>query len=181
MKYLLNVLLLFISLNAFAQSEEIVQQGNVAYHFFDRDSIIERQCSFLCNSYINKYYINKKLPLIYLVYKNPEDSLKYQLSYDNLMGKAFGGNYKNPIAKYYKLGIRITIYNSEISTEDIIKLLDYGINHLGKLKRIRRKALRREDNDPDPEDLQISQQKINLIISEPLTDRMKVVFQKETF
>jgi hypothetical protein len=137
------------------------------------DTTIEKKYSVICSKYIYKYYNHKKSPLIYLaINTKSKDSLPYFLSYDNLMGYMYGATTKKG-----NNGIRITINTSKSTSAAVLKLLDYGINHLEKLKKIRRKTLKKDD-DSTSEDLSINLKKINLIITNPLTEQMKAILNQ---
>lgn len=153
-----------------------VQIGHVVFNSDakDTDSSIEKEYSILCDRYVKKYYANRKIPLIYLEVGAKKDTIVYGLAYDNLRGnstlnKDYG--WKGKYYQYYQPGIRITLYSKKDDPEDLLKFLDYGINHLRELKKIRHRALKMDYYD-QPHNLSIDSQEINQIIDTPSSGKI---------
>ncbi len=174
------LLMSFTSIYSQSVYTRITETGKVVFSS-GRDSSsvsIKEKIAILNNKYIYKYYSKKKLPLIYLSLTNDSTSLdtKYQLSYDNLYGNSLERNYTVPKKKYYKPGIRIRIANTVIDEASLLKLLDYGINHLTELKSLRNKAIK--EGVGSNVFLMLPPDKIKEILSAPTTEKIKNIISK---
>jgi hypothetical protein len=163
--YILSILLL-LSLSGNAQLVFVKQIGSVAFrsNTIDKDSLRKTSYATLCNSYINKYYPKNKLPLVYLVVNPNNDSLLYELAFDNLNGNSLSNKLYNRKSKYDIPGIRIVICSSNMQSEICLKLLDYAINNLSTLKSIRKQALKKDYYD-QPNTLSLNRVIIDSIIN----------------
>lgn len=143
---IISVLLQLIFINHLKSQEGIFirQRSNVIFgsNTWDKDLPIKEKCTSLCIKYLDAYYSKNKLPNIYLAISSKENLTKYELAYDNLHGNSLENKLYKRRYKYDMPGIRIVIYSKELSEMIVLKLLDYGINNLSKLKRIRRDALK---------------------------------------
>lgn len=144
------------------------QIGNVVFgsSLWDRDLPIKKKCAKLCLGYIAKYYPKKKLPNICLAISSREDSAEYKLAYDNLDGNSIDNEFYERKQREDEPGIRIVIYSKELSEIEVLKLLDYGINNLTRLKKIRRDALKQDDYHR-PDNLSLSREEIDSVLKSP--------------
>lgn len=161
-----------------AQAIFTVQTGKVVYGSYSTnpDSLLLRKYSKLCNLYIKRYYPRKKLPLVYLIPVR-SDCIKYELSYDNRMGNSIDNKANKEYVlkdKYARPGIRIRFYSKEDKSNDILRLLEYGITHLRELKRLRKSFMNLEYYD-QPDNLSISHEKIEAILGMPPSPKIKAV------
>jgi len=166
---ILIVLSIFIisSTNAPAQVSFVKQIGRVALNGSntDADSLLKRSYAMLINGHIKNHYSKKRLPLIYLAIRSVEDpSMPFELAYDNLNGNSLENKTYHRRGKYDAPGIRIKIYTKGLRKDEVLKLLEYGVDNLKELKKIRSEALRKEHYD-QPETLSLSREKIMEIIN----------------
>lgn len=162
--FLLFFLTILSNLNA--QTTFTKQLGYIVYGDFDSSvhKSEKEQVAKKMNDYILKTYSKRnKIPLVYLVVSYGFDTTDYELSYDNFYGNSVDNATYERKGKYFQPGIRIKVYSSGINLEEVLKLLDYGINHIGELKSIRAKALEQDHYDR-PATLSISKQKIKSIL-----------------
>lgn len=119
--------------------------------------------ALLCSDYIKSNYPRKSLPLIYLVISN--DSLQYELAYDNLQGNSLDNKTYGRKGKYYEPGIRIKVPDSPNQSQAILDLLNYGIKNLSELKKIRKKAMKLDYYDR-PDNLSLPKEEISKILGD---------------
>jgi hypothetical protein len=116
----------------------------------DSDSSLKTRYAKLCNAYMDKWYQNKKQPLVYLVLSNRAQPSLYQLAFDNLDGNSLKTKLYGRKGKYDLPGIRIMIYSNNRQADILLKMLDYAVNNLSELKAVRNRALRKDYYDqPD--------------------------------
>ena len=157
----------FSSIKSNGQIFFVKQIGHVVFNSssVDSDSSWKIIYTTLINEYIQKHYQKKKLPLIYLtVYSVNNTLMFYELAYDNLNGNSLENEIYDRKGKYDAPGIRIKICSQELQKEELLKLLNYGINNLKELKKIRNEALKKSQYD-QPNTLSLSQEKILEIIN----------------
>lgn len=168
------LMLVVIKMNA--QVFSILRLGKVVYSTasYDADSTIKKRYSRVCSDYVSKYYEHRKLPLIYLLIAYSRiDSAEYELAYDNFKG--FPRTEDNWVgnAALHKFGIRIRFYSVTYQPENLLKLLDYGINHMQELKRQSRSLRKRIEYDDDVQSLSLSSGKIHWILEQPAAPKVK--------
>lgn len=151
-----------------------VERGKVVYGSsgMDADSLIKKRYAILCDSYIKEFYSEKKLHFLYLIINKDQHSSINELSYDDLSGYSSEYEYYGVNKKYNNPGLRIGIHSAQDEPENILKLLDYGLNNLRELKK-RRKRLLKSAKRSQLENLSLSQGEINRIIATPLSDRIQ--------
>jgi len=167
---------LLIASKSNAQSYFTVQAGNVVYasSSVDADSTIKKQYAALCNKYIDRYYHGKHFSLVYLIISSPKfDTSAYELAYDNLSGYPSKYKYYGADKRFNQPGIRIKVYANRDESENLLKLLDYGITNLKEIKQ-QRKFLMKQDNDA-VKSLSLSQDKITSILKEPASSEIKAI------
>ena len=163
-----------------AQSYFTVQIGNVVYSSssVDADSAIKENYAELCNKYIERYYHGEHLPLVYLIIRCAKiDTSCYQLAYDNLSGYPSNHKYYGSDKRFNQPGIRIKIYSNRGEWENLLKLLDYGINNIKELKQ-QRKSLIKQNRDDGLESISLSQDKITSILKEPVSSEIGAILNK---
>lgn len=153
--------------NVQAQVTFIKQVGKIVYGDFDSSmhSKEKEQIAKKMNECILKKYSNKKLPLVYLIVNYDHDTTEYELSYDNFYGNSIDNETYERKGNYYQPGIRIKIYSTRINTEEVLKLLDYGVSYISELKSIRTQALKKDYYDR-PATLSLNKQKIREILTQ---------------
>lgn len=168
---IIGVLLQLIFINHLKSQEGIFirQISNVIFgsNTWDKDLLIKEKCTSLCLGYLDTYYSKNKLPNIYLAISSKEDLTKYELAYDNLHGNSLENKLYKRRCNYDMPGIRIVIYSKELKELTVLKLLDYGINNLPRLKRIRRNALKIDYYD-QPNNLSLSKNEIDSVLKSPV-------------
>ncbi|NIG54412.1 hypothetical protein [Chitinophaga sp. Cy-1792] len=161
--------------NGQAVYTKITQVGKVVYSsgiHSSRDSI-KLDLAMLCSKYIFTYYKHKKLPFIYLAVSpvKVSDTVTYEMSYDNIHGHALNNSNVKVRNKYMEPGIRIWVSDFSVDKRSLLKLLDFGINNLKDLKSLYRKAVHEEEYDDEL--LQLPQEKIFQILSQPATKEIE--------
>jgi hypothetical protein len=126
----------------------------------------------LCNSYIRKYYPNKKLPLIYLDIKTGIDDSIYELAYDNLNQNSLDNKTYERKDKYSIPGILIKLHSQTKEPEKLLKLLEYGIGHMAELRKIRNQALKLHYRN-QPDSLSLNQEQLHSIINADMPTKIK--------
>jgi hypothetical protein len=140
------------------------------------DSKPVHETAKICDSYIQTYYATAKFPYILLDIEQSNDTTYYQLGYDNIFGNSiFFPNQK--IWFNSTLGIRIKACGKNINASNILKLLDYGLNHISDLKKIRDNAIKLSYNDK-PDHVTIKRKLINRILKQKETDKIKFILDK---
>ncbi|MFD2523345.1 hypothetical protein [Emticicia soli] len=161
-----------------AQSYFTVKMKNVVYtsSSTDADSTIKKHYAILCNKYIQKYYHNHQLPLIYLIISTSQiNTLEYELAYDNLSGYPSKYKYYGSDKEFNKSGIRIVVYSNTDKSENLLKILEYGINNLVELRRQSKTLMMKHDNTIN--NLALNQDKIISILKQPTSLKIKTVLE----
>jgi hypothetical protein len=137
--------ILLIGISTRSNSQTILNEvGNVIY--LGSDPGLENkkvELSKLCNSLIEKYYKDKEIPYILLDINVSDDTTYCELGYDNIYGTSINNDiYKPNTWDQTLLGIRVKICDSTISSNSVLKLLEYGISHIESLKKSRKKSMK---------------------------------------
>ncbi len=174
--YILVILIISITAKGKAQVYFTVDIGNkVVYSSssVDADSTIKKQYAQLCDKYIKTYYYQNNLPLVFLkISKSKFDLCRYEIAYDNLAGYPSNYRYYGMNKNYNNPGIRIMICNDKCGPENLLKLLDYGINNLKKLKS-RRVFILKQDKDRELNSLSLIQDEVMSIIKNPVSSKIR--------
>jgi len=150
-KYLILVLILFLKSYIFSQTviRESVSFINANYKnkiYFPggKDtSSLQKLCfyySFVSMRYINKFYDMDTVYNIYFVFNNDTSKTSYYLKYSDFSVMVYQSipniNKKNINNEIYRPGILILIPSQvkEFNNKTFIKLLDYAINNIYKLR-----------------------------------------------
>jgi len=156
-------ILIFIVLFSFSKGQVIaITEYNGVVFEKDEFNDIKENYALLCSNYIKDNYLRKNLPIIYLVIN--DDSIQYELAYDNLSGNSLDNKVYGRKGNFYEPGIRIKVPNSSDQSKELLKLLDYGVKHLSELKKIRRKALKLDYYDR-PNSLSVSNEILSKILN----------------
>lgn len=167
----LCVFLIVFSANDTIGQDITVRFGHVVYTTIreDQDSITKKRYAELCEAFCLRYYNMKRLPFIYLVMSSAgSDTSLFELAFDNLRGNSLSNQEYGRLKIYDAPGIRIKIFTRERKEEELLKLLDYAINHLMDLKNIRKKALEKEEHTS----LSLDHDKIVSIINGEISDKV---------
>ena len=131
----------------------------------------------MCSCYIQNFYPRIKLPEILLDMEQSKDTVYYQLGYDNIYGNSIDTSADDDIRQpqtwdYTTLGIRIKSCSPQINKEIILKLLDYGINHVNELKALRKEAGKLDYYDR-PDNITLKRRVIKRILRRKKSDKIK--------
>ncbi len=144
------------------QSPIIVENTGIVYAKDNSmTDALKEKYSLICKKHIQNFYPEGDLPLVYIIINTNRSD--YELAYDNLSGDSVNNDDIDRYSKYYLPGIRITVPFKESNKDALIKLLDYGVNNLSELKKIREEAMRLKYYDR-PDNLSISEAKIKSIL-----------------
>jgi hypothetical protein len=156
---------------------QTIKRLHTAYEssVYDKDSSLKKGYSELCERFIQTFYEANQMPNIYLVFGEVRNSnSEYELAYDNLRGIASGLNFYGADKGLNKAGIRVKIPARDGQGEQMLKLLDYGIKNLKKLKKHRRKVIRTSHGSYE-NGVSLSHEQITKIISELPSDKIKSI------
>ncbi len=108
-------------------------------------SSVYNKVASLCNCYLRANY-PKSLVLVKLDMEISKDTVYYQVGYDNLYGNSgfpdsTGASQTTGVNIYFDTGLRIKACDTAINKENILKLLDYGVQHYEELKTMRAEVL----------------------------------------
>ena len=143
MRKIIIILMLSVSFNTSFAQTVITTVGGVVF-FDDPDSSRSKtlhEIAVICNEYIQQCHLGASLPLVFLDLELARDTSYWQLGYDNIYGNSIDNDiYERKTKDYTDLGIRIKSCDRTIKRENVLKLLDYGVNHVKELKALRTKA-----------------------------------------
>jgi hypothetical protein len=165
------VIFVQISLFSHSQSSCIIQSGKIVYEcgHSDEDSIIRSNYAAFGNMYMQKYFQNNKVKLIYLCLNmNTLDTIpRFELSFDNLRGNSMENQLYERNRKFDKPGVRIKITSNRYHPLEFLKLLEYGIINIKKLRKARNCTIS-TDLYSRPDSVYLSQEEIKRILSQNL-------------
>lgn len=172
---------LFIRANAQAV---ITRINNIVYIESSASQQAQQQkLAMLCNQYVQQHYTKGEAPLVLLDIQQSTASPCYQLGYDNIYGTSINNEiYKPQTSDHTNLGIRIKICDKAISEQTVLKLLQYGLEHLYKLKQDRENMLKLDFYDR-ADNITVNKKTINRIINKKASPEIETMvnnFQSES-
>lgn len=157
-----------------------VRLGHVVYTTIkeDQDSVTKKKYAELCEEFCARYYSTKRLPFVYLVISSTgSDTSLFELAFDNLRGNSLSNREYGRNKIYDVPGIRIKICTRERKEEEVLKLLDYAINHLMDLKNIRKRAVKKDEDAS----LSLGHDKIMSILNGAMSDKVSDFINNKNF
>lgn len=150
-----------------------IMTGNVDSIYYDGIVAGETQyqnqaVAFLCNKYMKKYY-----PLVHekvFLELGFDENCSCKLSYDKFQGNSWINAENNRPVKGF--GIRIQLSQKYNRSESVLKLLDYGLNHLSELKKSSNDYFNMSDDDR-PDNLTIDAIILKKIIESPANQNIQ--------
>jgi hypothetical protein len=174
-------IVVFVVLIAFdlceGQSIIITSQGNVSY----MDSSDKNKHAQLANIEKVAFCLSrkeKKKIAVFLNIRIEKDTSYYNLGYDNIYGISIKADiYDWKRADYKNLGVYIGVADSVFNQEKIIALVEYGINHVKRLKQLRRRLIKIKEDRPDS--ITLSKDEIIAIINDNLLKANEILKECE--
>lgn len=146
-KVLLLIVMVVPVLKSSTAQTIVTEMGKVTYYNSLDTSVssVYNKVAWLCNCYLRANYPKSPI-LVKLDMEISKDTIYYQVGYDNLYGNSgfpdSTGSGQSPGGNiYFDTGLRIKACDTAINKENILKLLDYGIQHYEELKTIRAEVL----------------------------------------
>jgi hypothetical protein len=125
-----------------------------------------------CNQLLLSYQSDETLP-VYLIFKDyTPDTSHLNIYFDNIYGNSLDEVNDERTLEFYKPGIRIiTCYNTEIT----LRLLDYGIGNINKLKNDRDNLVRSKSEDNQA--LRLKEVDVRKILAEVLNNKLTAILE----
>lgn len=181
MRYILCFIITFITYINSNGNTYGVMTGNIDSVFYSGIVAGETQyqnqaVAFLCNEYIKKYYpsIHEKV----ILELGFDEISSYKLSYDKFEGDSWINAENNRPVKGF--GIRIQLSQKYNRAESVLKLLDYGLNHLSELKKTSNDYFKLND-DNRPDDLTIDTIILKKVIESPMSQNIQNTLTLKVF